>query len=215
MRRLRPTAGGYQASVGTGEQSFEAIEQTLKRCVAAFEEAGVPFLLGGSLAAWARGGPETRNDLDFMVKRDDAERALAALSAADMKPERPPEQWLVKAWDGDVLVDLIFAPQGLEVTDEVIERGDVMTVFGIDVRIMALEDVMTTKLLAIGEHNLDYESCLQIARSLREQIAWDDVRARTTESPYARGFFTIAEGLGIVQPRATETERSRVRVRAV
>jgi len=92
----------------------------------------------------------------------------------------------------------------------------VMTVLGIDVRVMALEDVMATKLMAIGEHNIDYESCLQIARSLREQIAWDDVRTRTAESPYARGFFTIVEGLGIVQPQpGAGAERSRVSVRAV
>jgi hypothetical protein len=202
--------------VGENEQSFGAIEETLKRAVAAFEEADIPFLLGGSLAAWAHGGPETRNDLDFMIKRDDADRALEALAAAGMKPERPPEQWLVKAWDGDVLVDLIFSPQGMDITDEVIQRGDLMTVFAIDLRVMSLEDVMTTKLLALGEHSVDYESCLQIARSLREQIAWEDVRARTAESPYARGFFTIVEGLGIVPPRAgAEGERSRVRVRAV
>jgi Uncharacterised nucleotidyltransferase len=202
--------------VGENEQSFGAIEETLKRAVAAFEDADIPFLLGGSLAAWAHGGPETRNDLDFMIKREDADRALEALEAAGMKPERPPEQWLVKAWDGEVLVDLIFSPQGMDITDEVIERGDLMTVFAIDLRVMSLEDVMTTKLLALGEHSLDYESCLQIARSLRERIAWEDVRARTAESPYARGFFTIVEGLGIVPPRAAaEGERSRVRVRAV
>src|SRR5687768_5897648 len=205
----------------TPETSFTELERTLKRSVAAFEGSQIPFLLGGSLAAWARGGPETRNDLDFMIKREDADRALDALADEGMKPERPPEQWLVKAWDGGVLVDLIFAPQGMEITDEVIERGDVMTVLGVDLRVMALEDVLATKLLAIGEHNLDYESCLQIARSLREQIAWDDVRARTAKSPYARGFFTIVEALGIVKQGSAAGQkpatggRPAVRVRAV
>ena len=209
-------------SSGPNEPQFSALERALKRSVAAFEQAHIPFLLGGSLAAWARGGPETRNDLDFMLKREDADRALEALADEDMTPERPPEQWLVKAWDEDVLVDLIYAPQGMEITDEVIERGDVMTVLGVDVRVMALEDVLATKLLAIGEHNLDYESCLQIARSLREQIAWDDVRARTAESPYARGFFTIVEGLGIVEPgpqaeaaKPGQADQPKVRIRAV
>ena len=49
---------------------------------AALREAGVPFLLGGSLASWARGGPETRHDLDLMIKPEDAERALEALGDA-------------------------------------------------------------------------------------------------------------------------------------
>ena len=58
----------------------------------------MPYILGGGLAAWARGGPPTEHDIDFFVREDDAERALAALDAAGMRPERPPEDWLLKAW---------------------------------------------------------------------------------------------------------------------
>src|SRR5215208_3200753 len=122
------------------DHSFDTIEATLKRTVAALRDAGVPFLLGGSLASWARGGPETRKDLDFIVKREDAESALDVLAEAGMRPERPPEEWLYKAWDGDVLVDLIFAPRGLEIDDEVIERADELHVLGITIPVMALED---------------------------------------------------------------------------
>ena len=37
-----------------------------------------------------------------------------------MQPEQPPEEWLVKAWDGDTLVDLIYCPKGLPMDDDVI-----------------------------------------------------------------------------------------------
>jgi hypothetical protein len=157
-----------------------------------------------------------------MIRPTDVDTALEALTEAGMRPERPPEDWLVKAWDGDTLVDLIYCPKGLPVNDDLIERGEELSVLGMEMRVMALEDVLATKLLAIGEHNLDYESCLQIARSLREQIAWDDVRARTAESPYARGFFTIVEGLGIVEPgpqaeaaKPGQADQPKVRIRAV
>src|SRR5687767_15695961 len=110
--------------MSSDEQPFSDIEATLKKAAAALREAGVPFLLGGSLASWARGGPETRHDLDLMIKPADVERALEALEGVGMKREIPPEGWLVKAWDGDVLVDLIFQPTGMEITDEVIERGE-------------------------------------------------------------------------------------------
>jgi hypothetical protein len=79
------------------EQPFAEIEHALKRAAAALNRAGVPYLLGGSLASWARGGPETRHDLDLMIKPEDVERSLDALSEAGMRPERPPEEWLVKA----------------------------------------------------------------------------------------------------------------------
>jgi hypothetical protein len=56
---------------------------------------------------------------------------VEVLAEAGMRPEKPPEEWLWKAWDGDVLIDLIFRPRGLEVTDEVIARGDELHVLGI------------------------------------------------------------------------------------
>jgi hypothetical protein len=90
------------------DQTFEAIEAALKKAVAALREAQVDFLLAGSLASWARGGPETHHDLDFIVRPEQAELALEALAHASMRPERPAEEWLFKAWDGDLLIDVIF-----------------------------------------------------------------------------------------------------------
>jgi len=179
------------------DHSFDAIEATLKRTVAALREAEIPFLLGGSLASWARGGPETRKDLDFMVRRDDAERALQVLAEAGMRPERPPEEWLLKAWDGELCVDLIHGPRGLELDDEALARGEELHVLGITIPVLAVDDLMTTKLMALGEHALDYSSVLQIARALRERIDWPTLRRRTEGSPYAAAFFVLAERLGV------------------
>ena len=179
------------------------MEASLKRAAAALREAGIPFLLGGSLASWARGGPETTHDLDFMIKPDDAERALEVLGEIGMRPERPPEEWLLKVWDGDVLIDLIFGPSGLEMTDDVIERGETLNVLSMEMKVMSLEDVLTTKLEALTEHELDYSGVLQIARALREQIDWATVRDRTQGSPYAKAFFVLVEELGIA-PAAEE-----------
>src|SRR5688572_32477243 len=95
----------------------ELIKESLKRGAAALRDAGVPFLVGGGLASWARGGPESGHDVDFFVKPDDAERAWKALGEAGMRLERPTEDWLLKAFDGDVLIDVIFAPSGIAVTD--------------------------------------------------------------------------------------------------
>ena len=96
-----------------------------------------------------------------------------------MRFEDPPEEWLVKVWDGEILVDLIHHPKGTRVDDALIERGEVMSVLGMEMRVMALEDVLVTKLMALDEHALRYESLLAISRALRERIDWDDVRSRT------------------------------------
>ena len=193
---------------------FAAFEHALKKSAAALREAGIPFLLGGSLASWARGGPETRHDLDLVIRPADAERAVQALVDAGMRAEDPPEEWLTKAYDGETLVDLIFSPKGMLVDDALMARGEVMSVLGMEMRVMALEDVLVTKLMALDEHSLRYESLLPIARALRERVDWADVRARTSESIWARAFFVMLEGLGIL-PEANPSiggHETRVRV---
>jgi hypothetical protein len=197
------------------EQPFSDLEDSLKKSAAALREAGVPFLLGGSLASWARGGPETRHDLDLVIKPCDVERAVAALVETGMRYEDPPEEWLVKAWDGDTLVDLIFYPKGTPVDDALIERGEVMSVLGMEMRVMALEDVLVTKLMALNEHSLRYESLLAIARALREKVDWEDVRARTSSSPFAAAFFVMLEGLGVLPGAKPTTGGHETRVRVL
>jgi hypothetical protein len=184
-------------------EDFEALRGTMKKAAAALREAEIPFLLGGGLACWARGGPETDHDLDLMVKPDDAERALDALVAAGMRPEKPPEDWLLKAYDSnDVLVDVIFRPTIGPITDEVLARGEEREVDAVRMRLMALEDIIVTKLLALSETHLDYGSVLEIARALREQIDWDEVWERSNASPYARGFFALAAELDVIARRS-------------
>jgi hypothetical protein len=178
---------------------FDSITEAMKKSAGALRDAGVPFLLGGSLAAWARGGSSSDHDVDLLVKPEDVELAAAALQGAGMRIERPPEGWLLKAWDGKTLVDVIFEPASGAVTDDMIERGEEREVLATPMRVMALEDVMVTKLMAMNETHLDFSGSLEIARPLREQIDWGEVRERTRESPYAKAFFTLVEELGIVE----------------
>ena len=180
------------------ERLFQEIRETLKRAAGALHDAEVPFLLGGGMAVWARGGPATSHDLDFMVQPKDAEPALEALDTAGMRTEKPPEGWLYKAWDGDVLVDLIFAPVGEHVDDAMFARGEELEVNAVPMLVMSIEDVIVLKLKALDEHDLDYERPLEFARSLRERIDWQDVRERTNGSPFASAFFALVEELGIV-----------------
>jgi hypothetical protein len=179
-------------------ESFERMLPSLKKAAAALRDAQIPFILAGGAATWARGGPDADHDVDFLLKPEDADRALDVLERAGMRPERPPEEWLYKVYDGDVMIDLIFAPAGLKVTDEVVERSDELEVWAVRMRVMRPEDILVTKLMAMTEHTLNYQSCLEIARALREQIDFEDVRERTQASPFSRAFFTLLEDLEIV-----------------
>ena len=188
----------------TVDFDFEVILRTLKTAAGALRDAEVPFLLGGGLAVWARGGAKTEHDVDFFVKPEDAERAQQALTEAGMRPERPPEDWLLKSHYEDTIVDLIFSPSGGPVTDELLDRAEEREVMAMRLPVSSMEDVLTTKLLALTEQEPDYSSVLEVARTLREQIHWDEVRERTESSPFAKAYFTLIEELGILPEDARQ-----------
>ena len=176
----------------------------MKHAAAALRDAEIRFALAGGLACWARGGPATDHDVDFLIKPPDAEKALAALQTAGMEPERPPEDWLLKARHDDTLVDLIFSPSGGTVTDEMLDRAEEREVMGMRMPVISLEEVLATKLLALTEQEPNYRAVLEIARTLREQIRWDEVRERTEGAPFAKAFFTLIEELEILPEHARQ-----------
>jgi Uncharacterised nucleotidyltransferase len=181
----------------------EDLVEAMKHAGAALRDAEIPFALGGGLACWARGGPATDHDVDFLVKPDDAERALEALARTGMRIERPPEDWLLKAYHEDTAVDIIFRPSTGAVTDELLDRAEEREVMAMRLPVLSLEDVLVTKLLALTEQEPDFSAVLEIARTLREQIRWAEVRERTGDAPFAKAFFTLIEELGIMPKRAT------------
>ncbi|MGH3134505.1 MAG: hypothetical protein ACRDNY_12350 [Gaiellaceae bacterium] len=183
------------------KETVHLLVATMKHAAAALRDAEIEFMLGGGLAAWARGGPPTDHDVDFYVREEEAQRGLEALVAAGMRAERAPEEWLYKAYDGPVLVDLIFRPAGGPITDEHFERAEWLEVGAQNLLVASIDDVLVTKLLALTEQNPDFQAVLELARALREQVDWTFVRTLSSSSPFARAFFTLVEGLGIVEAR--------------
>ena len=179
--------------------NFHHLLDTMKRASAQLREADIEFMLGGGLAIWARGGPPTDHDVDLYLRERDVESAFEVLVDAGFRGERPPEEWLLKIWDGDHLVDLIHRPAGGEIDDEHFARASELEVSAQRVLVASIDDVLAMKLLAISEQEPDYRAILEIARAVREQVDWTYVEERTNTSPFARAFFTLGEGLGIVE----------------
>jgi hypothetical protein len=193
-------------------ETIHILVDSMKRAAAALRKAEIEFMLGGGLAAWARGGPPTDHDVDFYVREEDAPRGLDALVEAGMRVEQPPEEWLYKAYDGPILVDLIFRPAGGPITDEHFARATKLEVGAQTLLVASIDDVLVTKLLALTEQDPHFGPVLELARAVREQVDWEFVRTHSSSSPFARAFFTLAEGLGIVEParglRAVEAQAS-------
>lgn len=182
------------------EPTFEELIDAMKAAVSVLQQAEIPFVLGGGLSAWARGGPRSEHDVDFLVKPDDVDTALAAFDEEGWETARPPEGWLVKTWHPNgALVDLIYNPASGPITDEQIERAPLAEVMAVRVHVSTLEDVMVAKLMAMTEQEPDFGPVLEWTRALREQIDWSEVEARTESSPFARAFFTLVTELGVVE----------------
>jgi hypothetical protein len=184
-------------------ENVHLLVESMKHAAAALRDAEIEFMLGGGLAAWARGGPPTDHDVDLYVREVDAEAGLDALVAAGMRAERPPEEWLFKAYDGPILVDLIFRPAGGAIGDEHFARATRMEVGAQTLLVASIDDVLVTRLLALSEQEPNFQPVLELARALREQIDWEFVRSHTVDSPFARAFLTLVEGLGIVEPEGS------------
>jgi predicted nucleotidyltransferase len=183
----------------SSDGAFGELLDAMKKVAATLRDHDITFALAGGLAVYARGGAETEHDVDLLLRRRDADAALELLATQGFRCERPAEGWLYKVYDdGGAMIDLIFAPNNQpEAVDEILARADELEVYAIRMKVMSVTDVLASKLLALKEHEVDYEDVVEIARSVREQIDWDLLRERTNASPYARAFFTLAEGLEI------------------
>ena len=188
----------------SSEPAVDVLLSAMRVAAAALRDDAIEFALAGGLAVYARGGSESDHDVDFVIREADADRALDVLSQARFRCEKPAEGWLYKVYDdNDAMIDLIFAPNNRpEVVDEILERAEELEVYAIEMKVMSVTDVLATKLLALKEHEIDYESVLAVARSCREQIDWDVLRRLVGDYPYALAFFTLAEELGLAPQAA-------------
>ncbi|RCV50000.1 nucleotidyltransferase family protein [Marinitenerispora sediminis] len=177
-----------------------ALLTTLKRVAIILKDAGVPFALSGSFAAYARGATASDHDVDFAVLPGDVERAVDALARAGLEPVRVAEDWLAKMYDDARQVDLIYRPSEHPVTPEMLGRAAPMKVNSIHVPVLDATDLMVMLLRAFTEHHCDFSAPLEIARALREQVDWPAVRAATADSPYAHAFLVLLRHLAVIGP---------------
>lgn len=180
----------------------EQLFLTLKRVVSVLKTTGVPFALAGSYAVFAHGGNSSDHDVDFLIKHEDLGRISEALTEAGFRVEHPPEDWLIKAYDGEQLVDLIYRPIEIPVTDETLADAAMMSVGPINIPVLSATQLMIHKLLTFEQHFCDFSRALPMARSLREKIDWDKVRRETISSPYAEAFLLLVERLGLAPASA-------------
>jgi hypothetical protein len=175
--------------------SQDGLREALKRVAVVLKEGGVPFALTGGYAVWARGGPESVHDVDFLVAAEDAERAAEVLEAGGVEVVHPPEDWLFKAYSDGAMVDLIHRHSGGPAQRAIVEDADVLEVLSVQMPVLS-----ATEVLALDEHSCDFGAMIPVVRALREQVDFDRVRAETADSPFAGALLFLLERLDVVPP---------------
>ena len=175
----------------------ETLQEGVKLAAVALHDAQIPYALCGGYAAWARGAPEPDHDADFVIREDDVERARTALAAAGLDVADPPENWLFKVYNNGQLIDILFRMCGEPVGQEIFERADVMEVLAVRMPVLSATDNVSAKLRVLNEHYCDFARLLPVARALREQVDWDQVRSEAAGNPFAGAFLHLLDELKI------------------
>jgi hypothetical protein len=171
---------------------------TLKKAATVLREAGLPFALAGGGAAYARGAALPTHDVDFVICEADADAAALAFDGSGMRVERPPEGWLIKAFDGDRMVDLIFRLAGHPDTGALLGRAEKISVAAVPMPVLSATDLVISWLSAFSEHHADFAGALTCVRPVREQVDWARVRDETAGSPFPAAFLVLLRELRIL-----------------
>jgi hypothetical protein len=191
----------------TSEDSL--LRTALKHSASALKGDAIPFALGGGYALWVHGGPEPSHDVDLVVAESDVDMAANSIAAAGLRVERPPEDWLFKAYLEDdppdvdeepALVDVLHRLAGVPVTKELLDTSEEIEVLGLRMPVLPPTPIMTAKLLSFSEHYCDFEQPLLAVRAVREQLDWVEIRKAAQDHPFAEAFLFLLERLGILPP---------------
>jgi hypothetical protein len=175
----------------------DALREALKHVAVCLKETGLPYALTGGYAAWAHGAPENAHDVDFLVRPEDVDDIVAAVTEQGLEVVAAPEDWLVKVRSHGVVVDLIHRANGFD-PGEGIGRAVDLPVLSVRMAVLAPTDLVTEKLLALDEHYCDLSMVLPTLRALRERVDWERVRERSAGSPFAEATIYLLERLGVI-----------------
>jgi hypothetical protein len=180
----------------------DELREALKRVAVALKQTGAPFALMGGFAAWARGGPESEHDVDFLVAEPDATQVRDSLAAQGLQVLDAPEDWLFKVAADGAVVDIIFRVTGHPATREIVEEADDLEVLSVRMPVLSSTEIMVQKMHTLAEHYCDLGAMIPVARALREQIDWDRVRAETGGNPFAEALLFLLERIEVCPPRS-------------
>jgi putative nucleotidyltransferase-like protein len=151
------------------------------KSVAALQNAGIPFLVGGAYVVEVYTGVSRRTkDFDVYMRPSDVDAALDVLARAGYDTEVTSPHWLAKAKRGRDYIDLIFrAGNGLcEVDDSWFKRAHDHDLLGLHVKLCAPEEMIWMKAYIMERERFDGADIAHLLLSCADKIDWPHLIAR-------------------------------------
>lgn len=167
-----PTANSLRGeSNGAHGLSYAFYRSVMSRLA----DANVPFLVGGAYAlAYYTTIMRSTKDFDVFVRRQDMERALAALESGDCRTEFTYPHWLGKAMCGDDLVDIIFSSGNAiaNVDDEWFAHAPTTDVLGMPAKLSPAEEMIWSKAFIMERERFDGADVLHLILRCGQTLDW-------------------------------------------
>jgi hypothetical protein len=159
----------------------EATREFYREAMRAFDEAGLPFLVGGAYA-YARytGIARHTKDFDVFVRPGDFDRALAVFADKGWKTGVTFSHWLGKGYQGDDFVDVIFsAGNGVARVDDLwFEHAVDAEVLDYPTRLIPAEEMIWSKSFIMERERFDGADVAHVLHSRAGELDWDRLLRR-------------------------------------
>jgi hypothetical protein len=141
-------------------------------------ERNIPFAVSGAFALHRHTGIwRDTKDLDIFLVDEQVSPALVALSQAGFVTEICDPVWLCKARRADYFVDLItgMSNGALIVQPDWIERATPADVLGMQVKVLAPEELIASKLFVTRRERFDGADIVHVIYGTAGKLDWDRI----------------------------------------
>ncbi len=187
----------------TAEPDWESIPEpqwdVYREAIRQANAQNVRFALGGAFATAAYTG-DLRNtkDLDFYIlpaDRQAMQRAMAKAGLEDHYDRLPYDRsWIYRGSHGDIIVDAIWAMANhrAEVDQDWLDRGREVTIRGMHLRAIPVEELIWSKLYVLQRERCDWGDVLNLLDAQARSIDWEHLLGRLAgDTPLLAGALSL------------------------
>lgn len=149
-----------------------------------FNECGLPYAVSGALALHEHTGIwRITKDLDLFLPPDFLRAGLEVLREEGLETEVLDSVWIGKARQNGHLIDLItgMSNGAISVDTSWIERSLESWLFGIRTRVLALEELIASKVFIARRERFDGADVCHLVYASRGAVDWDRVFALVSQ----------------------------------